>query len=164
MDLTMAMVLVLFIILSAYEVWGMTVSKLDSFMTRRTLEHKLRDVSELLVRTGGDPTDWSAMTDVDADNVRSIGFAAQDNVLDFQRLEKAQTIDYESLREFLGLGKEDVYVTVTELESGNRRVYYEMGRQPDGTRVTANRYALLNDTIVEVKVTLYYSNQTYMTT
>jgi hypothetical protein len=164
LDLTLGMVLVLFIMLSAYDVWGSTVSKMDAFQSHKALDDRLRDVSQLLVRTSGDPANWSSTREVDGSRVKSIGFAMSDNVLDYRRIEKAQAMDYDDLKEIMGLGKEELYVTVTELESGDKNVYYRIGRAPQWTRASANRYALLNGTIVEVKVSLYYGNETDMTT
>ncbi|MFH1055383.1 MAG: hypothetical protein V1744_04745 [Candidatus Altiarchaeota archaeon] len=163
LDLVVAFMLVVFILVSVWEVWTSAITKLGLFQDKRTLDDRLLDVSELLVKTPGDPQNWHDMGEVNPDTVRSIGFALKDNVLDPAKMQRASTLEYESLRAILGLSKEDVYITIKDLESGNKTPLYAMGRPPEGGRSTLSRYAVLNGSMAEVSVSLYYANETYMT-
>ena len=163
LDLVIAFILVAFILISVMEVWNNTISKLSVFQSKKTSDNRLLDISELLLKTPGDPVNWYKMGDVNPSTVKTIGFAAEDNILDPARIEKASEVDYDDLKDILGLSKEEIHITVTDLESWNRTTVYELGKPAEDTALTLSRYALLNDSMVELRITLYYANTTYMT-
>ena len=164
MDLLIGFFIVLFIVLSFTEVWNSTVIQLGVFDSRRTMDRRISDVAESLVKTTGSPPRWFMLGTVNSTSVKSMGFAARDNVLSGERLGRTASMDYDDLRSILGLSREEYYITVTDLESANKTVLYSIGRDFSGQKAVASRFALLNGTIVEVKVSLYFENTTFMTT
>jgi len=163
-DLAVAFVVVLFILLSVFEVWNMSLSRLARFESKRVIDRRVSETAELLVKTPGAPSDWWKQEVVNSTSVQSMGFAEKDNILSSERLGKAYSLDYETMKEILSLSKEEYYITVSDLESANRTIIYAMGRKPGKYSVVVSRYAILNDTIVELKVSLYYDDSTFMTT
>ena len=159
-DLAIALLLIIAIMLAIMETWNVAAIQLGRFVELRDINSKLLDISELLVKTPGDPPDWFLMDDVGPHTVNSIGFASKENVLDAARLGKAQDLDYETLRALLGLGREDIYIGVIGLEPADKPVHYMIGHETEGSKVISSRYALLNNTLVELRISLYKGNAT----
>ncbi len=163
-DLTVAFTLVLLILLTTMEVWTLGLTKIFKFNDKRSLDRKALEVSELLIKTPGMPAEWQTLDSIDARYVSTIGFAKRDNILDASKLEKAGEITYENLTKILGLTKEDVHITVTDIQNSSLPVLYEIGEPTNRPMVIMNRYGLLNDTIVEVGVRVYFPEDSFMTT
>ncbi|MFH1403719.1 MAG: hypothetical protein ABIH11_05560 [Candidatus Altiarchaeota archaeon] len=155
-DLTVAFVIMLFIIFASLEVWTTGVRKMDTVYNKRGIDRKVLDVAESLVETPGVPSGWHTLDVVDSSTVGSVGFARKRNVLDGPRLDKASSMDYGELRRIMGLSKEEIHVVVRNLSDPGRRVVYEYGQGTDGTAVVVNRYGMLGGDMVEVSVRLYY--------
>ena len=120
------------------------------------MDRKVADVAELLIKTPGDPSNWPSLQTINSTTINSLGFASSDNVLEFDKLDGASSIDYPELKKILGLSKEDVFITVSDLASSNKSRIYEYGFARNDTSVVVTRYGLLNGTLVEVRTQLYY--------
>jgi len=164
LDLVIASLLLVLIQIAIAQAWKMAVLRINSYADKKTLDNKLVDVSELLVATGGDPVDWYEKPQINPLTVNTIGFAGEDNVLDYARLDRAKTIGYDDFKEMLGLSKEEFRLTVRDVETPGAGIAYEFGGEPSGTRASITRYALLNGSVAEVTLSLYYANTTYMNT
>ncbi len=162
LDLIVASMIIVFIMMSAMEVWNTTILQINKFNSKKDVDNKLLNAAEMLVKTPGDPVDWHEKQDINAQTVNTIGLAKDDNVLDTERLERLSSIEYEQMKQMIGLSKEEFYLTIKDLESPDKTILYEAGTPTQGTRVSATRYALLNDTLVELKLTLYYDETTFM--
>jgi hypothetical protein len=163
-DLTIAFIIMIAILLSVMEVWNTIITHINQFYHKRTIHRKALDAAEMLVNTPGMPYDWQNLGEVNSSTVDSIGFAARDNVLDYLKLEKTSSIDYGELKKILGLNKEEARITVIDVMNSSRPVLFEYGLPANGTSVVAGRYGLLNGSIVEARVELYYSGESFMTT
>ena len=118
----------------------------------------------MLVKNPGLPPDWASQHEVNSSTVSSIGFASKENILDYERLEKAESIGYDELKKILGLKKEEAHITVRDLSNSSRPVLFEYGLPSGDTSIVVRRYGLLNGSIVELQVSLYYSQDSFLTT
>lgn len=157
MDMIAALFFFLVILLSFLWLWGETYRHMNEYRQERSRQTKLMDISSMLIRTTGNPPDWEHRK-VRADSVRSIGLATEDNVLSDRKLSAFTSADYQTLREILGLGAEDFSLVVSSNYSGSPVVEYSIGTEINSkTKSVIRRYALLNGTIVELRLTGYYN-------
>ncbi|MBU0761525.1 MAG: hypothetical protein KKD39_00725 [Candidatus Altiarchaeota archaeon] len=152
-DLVFASLLVVFILLTVYEVWGTTVTKTGSYHQNRKINDMLSSISEALVTTAGNPPNWHELASVNPDNISSIGFAVRQNVLDYKKLDKAAELDYADLKNILGVGGDEISIKVYDLNAANR-ILYDIGMDGGSTESRISRLAILNQTSVEVVVSL----------
>jgi len=117
----------------------------------------LSGISDALVLSPGDPSDWESTV---KENASSFGLASEKNVLSDQKLSALQSLNqtqYDAVREKMGAGRHQVYI---EARSGNGTLFYSFGRksgQMNGSiaSVTSERMAILNDSIAILKVEIW---------
>ncbi len=157
LDLVAALLLFLVIILTVLWLWGLSRTNVTDYRETDARQERLLAVSSMLVGTGGQPPDWHLQGSIDRDNVDALGLASDPHILDRNKLEALEAADYQDLREILGLGDEEFNVSVIENWSGDARVLYSAGRTVESGEVRVfRRYALLNDTRVELRLEAYY--------
>jgi hypothetical protein len=157
LDLIAAMLFFLIILLAVFWLWSSAYRHMGEYRESNARQAKLQDISSMLVKTQGNPPDWQTRP-VDPDSTLAIGLASSENVLDAGKLQKFADADYERLREIMGLGGEDFSLTVAENYSGAPVVRYSVGAEMGSRQKSVvRRYALLNGTRVELKLTGYYN-------
>ncbi|MFC2163266.1 hypothetical protein ACFLRF_06250, partial [Candidatus Altiarchaeota archaeon] len=159
---TVAFMICVFIVMSVMDVWTAQVSGINRFILKRGINRKSLAVGQMLVRKPGMPTDWEKTDTVNSSTVDLIGFSKGGNLLDRSKLDKASSITYEQLRQLIGLSKEDAYITVRDITDPTSPVLYEYGMDSNATSVVISRYGVLDDSIMEVKVKLYYKSGSHL--
>ncbi|MFH0860376.1 MAG: hypothetical protein V1921_04190 [Candidatus Altiarchaeota archaeon] len=163
LDLVLASSIFIGILLISMTTWNDVLMRSYRFENKREINQKAMDVSELLVLTGGDPAYWHLfpIEDVNADNVTSIGLAAEPNFLDRDKIEKMAQVNYDTLRDIMGLSKEDFNITI--YNSTNQAVY-TMGIGESEATVVMRRYALLDGDNTRIELRLFYNISSGLTT
>ncbi len=149
-DLVVASLIMVLILLSVMDVWNTVVVRFSSFSESMTLRREALQAAELLVKTPGSPAGWDDGT-VNATAVSYMGLVNRENVLDEGKLEALAAADYGDLKAILGLNR-DFRLEIMELGGGT---LYEAGISLDDDAVLVERFALYNDTLTGVKLTLY---------
>lgn len=90
--------------------WNLAYSNQTAFNEERDLRERVVRVSDLLVRTPGYPSNWTAET------VDVIGLVSIDHVLDNRKLLQFRNMSYTMQRDLLRADSNDVYVQVRENE------------------------------------------------
>lgn len=124
----------------------------------RQLESSLIGISDMAVMSQGYPVDWEVGA---RENASAFGLAISRGILSPQKLSALQSLNssYDRLREGMGAGSAELYMEV-EGEAGR---LYEFGRPlPSGPRfhsASAERLAVLEGSLVKVKVHLWRERQ-----
>jgi len=93
---------------------------------------------KLLIRSPGTPLNWSK----EVSNVSALGLAKTDRVLSQAKVNAIKTIEYDRLRNLLGVGGHHVYVKVSAVGGS---LVTEAGQLPDGQFVVNSRRASVLD-------------------
>lgn len=165
LDLVIASAVFVGILLSVIYLWSDTVKSISRTSEKSDLDSKVRDVSEALVKTPGDPPDWQKMSasDINSSTVKSLGLTKEDNILDPEKLNKFGLINYEEARTIMGLSREAYNITIT---NSTNEIVYSFGRPfevgdcgpygcPPRSIASAERLALLGGNKVKISVILF---------
>jgi hypothetical protein len=160
MDLMVSVFFFMVILLSMLWVWGESHRHMNEFREASGKSRRIGEVATILVKSPGNPRNWETQLMLSPDTVSAMGLAGEPNVLDPVKLDQMNSMDYEMLREVLGLGTENFTIIVSSNYSGKPVVLYSKGMESDaGERLTAKRYALLNGTRVELELATYYNKR-----
>ena len=134
--------------------WNYTVQKNAEKNTFKELQNKGLVVSDVLIRVPGNPQNWND------DNVKSIGLAVRENVLNKSKVKEFVLMDYGKARAMLGLGNSDFYFRMEYLNGSlieYEGVTLEKGVYPTGntTIVPVERTVLFGDRIAKFLLVLY---------
>ncbi|MDI6798520.1 MAG: hypothetical protein QMD12_00775 [Candidatus Aenigmarchaeota archaeon] len=108
------------------------------------LDKKVQRISDVLIRTEGLPSNWN---EVPEDEIRSIGLAEYEYILNYSKIDRFRNIDAEKVRKLLGTGEYKFYVSITNITQGNfPEGAITAGNEPSNAEVivSINRYALIN--------------------
>lgn len=156
MDMIIAVSAFLVCLLFIIALWAALTSALGARATRRELQDSASVAASQLVLTSGSPANWSIGN---FSGPGSIGLVRERNMLNEQKLAKLQALNstnYTEIKENLGCGKNELYVTVSNIYSN--ATLYSFGKPaPAGLEdFTSNhivtRIALLNDSEVLLRV------------
>jgi len=128
-------------------------------MSDAKMQTVLLGVSDMAVLSPGDPSDWETGVGMGAN---SFGLATSENVLSSEKLFMMQSYfesNYSTIRDRMGAAGYDVFVNVSNQDG---EVLYSFGTPGDTSNVTisaveANRLALLDDALVNVRMQLWYT-------
>jgi len=156
-DLVIASGIFISILLSAMFLWNDIVSKINRFEDRGLISQKALDISDMFIKTPGTPNGWYLLSpvDINSQNVSSVGFAVEDNVLDWERLSMLKQISYDESKNLIGLSKEEYNITIVNVSGNNNKVLYSAGQIPNTTNVLISRYGQLNGSIVRLDLRLF---------
>ena len=137
-------------------------------------EDSASDIAEKLVRTQGIPNNWNE------NNVASIGLADEPRVLNMGKISMfvdlmneskpssnpkcAGDSNYNCSKSLLGVGKYEFYITIENLDGTNISINntpVKAGRYPvdETDKLTITRPSIVNNTIVQMKLTLWYTEK-----
>lgn len=107
-------------------------------------------LSDVLVRTGGYPANWSAA------NVETIGLATADeeNVIDPGRLAALNATNYSTARDIMGIGQK--YGLHLQLNDTQNNTLFAYGQAPSSPKavVPISRYVLYDNSTTRPRATL----------
>ncbi len=150
-----ASVIVFFLIFTTLMIsWNYLNQKNAERMTMEEMETAALLVSDTLLRIPGFPENWNEST------VQSLGLAMKENVLNESKVKMFFSLDYEKIKELLGLKESEFYLKITELNGSIimlNGTYLEKGVYPENKSiiVPVERYVLLNSTIAKFSLVLY---------
>ena len=128
--------------------WDLFSAKFFDLATAGGMDTRAIDISEMLVHTGGQPENWTGAPL----SAQSIGLASKDNLLDWNRVAAFSSMPYANAKQILGTDYD--FLVIIETPDGAR--YATIGQDANSTRaVEVTRMAILNDTVVKVRVRLY---------
>lgn len=142
--------LFIFLLVIAYFLiqWDLFTSKFVEFSISGGMDTRVIDISEMLVHTGGQPENWTNAPL----SAQSIGLASKQNLLDWNRVAAFSAMPYANAKQILGTDYD--FLVIIETPEGAR--YATIGLDENSTRAAeVTRVAVLNDTIVRVRVRLY---------
>jgi len=140
----------IFLLLVAYFLiqWDLFSSRFAERAQRGDLGLGAITISEMLVHTPGEPENWTQAPL----SVKSVGLAQRQNLLDWNKVAAFSSLPYANAREALGTDHD--FLVVIETPDGVR--FASIGQDGNSTHAAeVTRVAVLNDTIVQVKVRLY---------
>jgi hypothetical protein len=125
-DMGVAVFIFMVIVLSILALWAETYRHVFGVGERGPLWRRAVDVSELLVKTNGDPVNWFEKGQVNTSNTYHIGLAKEENVLDKNRLDKLNTTNKTVINTIFGLAGDRFELTVTANWTDNPRLLYNI--------------------------------------
>jgi len=145
LDFAASLTVFLMVLLPLFFVWNYVNFQNQHEATLNEMERRALSISDALIRTGGSPSDW------DSANVKSIGLASSDNVLDPAKVSEMFSMNYNKTKAMLG-GEYDFYFSLTDL---NGTSYGSIGNKSAGeVIVPVERYCIHNDRIVKMEFAL----------
>jgi len=163
LDLVIASAIFIGILLLAMTTWNDILLKSYRFENKREITQKGLDVAGSLVMTHGSPSDWHllSLADINTNNVSSIGISKEPNVIDIEKIEKLDQVNYDTIRDIIGFSKEEFNLT---LYNSTNDIIYSMGNSVQNTTVLVRRYALLEGDNTRVDLRLFFNISTGLTT
>lgn len=155
-DMMVSVIFFMVIIASMLWVWGQSQNAISQYDNRMERMEKLIYIGQSLVTTSGRPANWHESGPFDSEGVKALGLAHSPNELSHGRLERLESMEYEDLRIILGLGAQDFHISIEHNWSGESVILYEAGQHLDAQQImVAERFALLNETPVRMRIRLY---------
>ena len=138
-------------------VWNTMYNNYVEEQSDNKMQVVLIGVSDAAVMSKGDPANWDVTV---GRHANSYGFASSRNTLSPSKLYTMQgyfATNYTEMKDKLGAGGYDLFIDVKDT-AGN--TYYSFGSLADTTNqsisaITAERLALMNDAIVNLRVQLW---------
>ena len=117
LDAIIAVAIIVIILLIYLTVFTNLINKPFQVNERNDLETVGREVSTLLLASGGAPTGWHLQSNFSAQNVTMLGLSDREGHLDMQRILKLKSFTdsdagYAQLKEILGLGKSEIAIII----------------------------------------------------
>lgn len=137
--------------------WNAISSSYQQQQADSQMESALLSVSDTLVLSPGNPSDWETSA---LSNASLIGIASARNVLSPAKAAALQSLNstsYDAARGRLGAGRFDLFIAITG-QSG--ATLYSFGREANPgnesiSAISTQRMALMNGSIVSLKVQLW---------
>lgn len=155
-DLVIAIGIFLFILFVMVGTWTEISKKIHHYEDRRSVYYKGMDVTDILVKTTGNPAQWERLDTINTSTVPAIGFSSKPNVLDRDKLDEFEKLDYQGMRDLLGLSREDFNLIIYNIEGGNEVQLYSFGNNFNKSHVRIDRYAILDGDLSRLSLKLYY--------
>ena len=152
--LSMAIFLALFVF--GTFLWVITYSSGTTTQNFESANLQISDIAETLVRSQGNPTNWTN------DTVVIIGLAKEDHLLDENKLIELEKVTYANMKKSLGIQKEDINITIQNITGAVIKSYGLPIDSLSKNIVPIDRTAVLEYNsgkreLVIVKVRLWYS-------
>jgi len=155
-DLVIAMSIFIFILFVMVGTWDEISRKIYHYEDRRSTYYKGLDITDILIKTTGNPTNWDRLDTIDSSTVFAIGFASKPNVLDEDKIEKFESLEYGEMKDILGLSKEDFNLVIHNIGGSDEILLYSFGDGLNKSHVRIDRYAILDEDLVRLSLKLYY--------
>ncbi|MBI4020336.1 MAG: hypothetical protein HY367_03305 [Candidatus Aenigmarchaeota archaeon] len=135
--------------------WDYSISQNQAQASFSNAESITLSVTDALIRTKGIPEDW------DDSNVRSVGLASAENIVDQEKVEEFLDLDYNTSKERLGISRYEYHFelryannSVIQLPGGDN---ITKGIQPFNASlvIPAERYVLYNTKISRLQFILW---------
>jgi len=154
LDLSVSAIAFLAVLIAVLFAWTYASNEAGSGLELRRMETRAVDISEALVATSGVPADWSAA------DVKTIGLALSEGVLNATKVATLAGLSYEEARLKVGAG---VYHFHFRVKDGNNNtlqlggVTAEAGAYPTNATVVipVERYVSANGTPVVMEFLLW---------
>jgi hypothetical protein len=136
--------------------WYSMVNSYGEEQADQQMQSVLLGVSDSLVLSPGDPSNWESSVLEDAS---SFGLAAAPNRISGNKAATLQSLNatqYHRVKENMGVGQYDIYISISNFTSA----IYQFGRRANSSNslvqsFSNERLALLNDSIVRVYVQVW---------
>ncbi|MEM4633909.1 MAG: hypothetical protein QW275_02020 [Candidatus Anstonellaceae archaeon] len=139
--------------------WNAIFSIYSSQMQQRQIQNTLFSVSNQLILSQGDPSNWEISSLQNANSFGLANFAGEISQSKVSTLQSLNATHYSAVREGMGAGRFDVYIEVEDAE--NQTVLYKFGRSVGSSdsevaSASIQRLAMMEDgKLVLVKVWLW---------
>lgn len=159
-------IMVFFSVIALYEFgWQSVVS--DAASSHEELTLRAYSIADTLFESGGYPEDWTP------ENVSVIGICSDRNVIDERRLVNLIDLmnsNYSRAKELFGLGAEEIYINITDLD--NNTLYFagrpgSMGQPPANQQTVVQTSSIMAISIIRRENTsfaIYADNSGTMAT
>lgn len=151
LDLILAMLLFLVVVYMVFWANAEAADKIPSYEKSQAYKEKALNVTDVLLKTPGDPADWETLADLN--QTESIGFVKEANVLDRSKLLRFGDIPEQQARRMLGLTREKYRIEVLESGKNRDRVRYSFGSATSPI-ASIERLAILDGEAVKFRVSL----------
>ncbi len=152
LDLVFASFVLILILFGVYEAWNASNRSITAYQRNEMVRSALFRTSQQLVKTPGSPSNWQELNAIDQENVNVLGFAREENVLDYEKLDRAKAMDYETFKEVMGIDAGEIYVGVRS--ASTETPLYSIGSLEGDENARITRYAILNGSYVALEVVL----------
>ena len=158
-EFLLAYFIFLMVLSIAFYMWDSTILDITQSEKIYGIEETCNDISEKLLRTQGNPKNWTSS------NVLSVGLADENRILNPDKILNFVSMmnesGYEDNAYLMGAGKYDFYFNLTNLAGNSIIINNKIcvaGKIPTNDTeyiMTVRRTAILNNEIVRVRVTLF---------
>lgn len=147
LDFAASLTVFLMVLLPLFFVWSYVNVQNRQEMELDEMERLALSISDALVRTGGSPGGWNST------DVKSIGLASSENVLDAAKVSEFLSMDYNKTKAVLSGGR-DFYFGLRDL---NGTGYGSLGNKSRGeVAIPVERYCIYDERIVKMEFALLY--------
>ena len=150
-----AIFILIILLVLGVSLWNLTATRLSEDLIKTELATSAIEVSDYLLKSQGAPTDWEE----NITNLASLGLGAtlKGNKLDRDKVSALLNLDYDKIKESLGIKSYEFYFKITDLSSnliqisGNNT---EVGLKPNASShsVNSQRIAILGNEFVYMNV------------
>jgi len=147
-DLMMAILIFVILIVFVIGFWFVEQKEIQSTLTKNRLEAEAISISDILIKSPGNPSDWEK----NQSEIKMLGLAIEGNVLSDAKISNFTNMSYSSAQNYLGL--DDQFYFYIENMNGNR--LYQFGNNTFGDQVIViTRFAVLNGEKILMRVSVY---------
>ena len=135
-DFVLSLIIFFVIFEFTFTIWNMAQSKTMHLEAERRMQEKTAFMTETLIKSQGYPANWNE------DNVILIGLSDENFIIQDEKVEEFQSMDYEKIKNIFGIEDYDLNVTIS-----TETAYYTIGRDIDDDAliiVPIRRIILLN--------------------
>jgi hypothetical protein len=158
MDFAVSIVIFVLVVSVVLFAWNHVTQNSMYQVSLNVLENDALAMSDTLIRVPGMPEDWNAS------NVRVIGLASEENVLDPAKVLQFVGMDYNQTKRILGIGGYEFYFEVRHLNNTQMSINgtgLTKGTNPSGkpgTRlvIPVERYVMLEGKIAKMEFHIWY--------
>lgn len=109
-DFTISVAIFIAILVMVLPLWNYVETQVRSNEERMDMESSLMIVSDVLIKTQGLPENWSAS------NVRSIGLADEEGILNTTKVLNLINMSYDNVRDLLGIKNYELYISLKDID------------------------------------------------
>jgi len=155
MDFVVSVTMFFIAVIMILFAWDYTASENYEQITFNEMQSKGLIVSDVLVRTGGSPSDWN-------ETAMAIGLVSEENIIDEDRLRNfIFYMDYNDSKGIMGIRNYDYYFTMKNLDNETMQLdsqNIEKGNSPStnvNMIVPVQRYVIFQEEIAKIDFILW---------
>ena len=155
-EFSLVSIVLIILFIFGISLWNLSSLRLNEYLIKNELFINTIDISDQLLRSQGNPTDWES----NATKLVSLGIVSKANKLDAKKVIALQNVSYDKMKDSLGIKTHEIYIKITDL-SGNivqlNGTNSEVGLKPiaDSNTINFQRTALLDGGLVYVNVVVW---------